>query len=81
MLGNFGRSTKQYAIKILFQYNDGVLSEIAIHKLLRHKNVVKLHASYLDKENLHIVMDICESDIQKYLESGDRINSFYSGIS
>jgi hypothetical protein len=47
---------------------------------LKHKNIVRLRASFLDEvDNLHIVMDICESDIQKYLDSGDRINSFYPG--
>jgi serine/threonine protein kinase len=81
ILGNFGGSTNQYAIKILKVENDEVVSEIAIHKNIKHKNIVRLHDSFFDEMGkLHIVMDICESDIQKYLDSGDRINSFYSGM-
>jgi hypothetical protein len=60
-----------------------LIGEIAIHKILEHKNVVRLNTSFFDdNEHLHIVLDYCESSIQHYLDSGKQIidNSFYTSM-
>jgi serine/threonine protein kinase len=71
------------AIKKLFGYTPDMIDEVGIHQnLKKHINVVQLYSSYLDNDkNLYIILELCESDLQKYLDGDDNriLVNFYSG--
>jgi serine/threonine protein kinase len=61
------------AVKSITQINDETLSEFKIMKDLNHGNIVPLYHYFQDKSKLSslvfCILEICESDMQKYLEN------------
>eukprot|EP01017_Pseudomicrothorax_dubius_P025565 TRINITY_DN2774_c0_g1_i12.p1 TRINITY_DN2774_c0_g1~~TRINITY_DN2774_c0_g1_i12.p1 ORF type:complete len:549 (+),score=73.44 TRINITY_DN2774_c0_g1_i12:1025-2671(+) len=49
--------------------------ELEIHSSLDHPNIVKLHASFEDEDNLYLIMEYCEGgELYKYLQQKTSLN-------
>lgn len=61
--------------------NNKLLNEFEIQKNLKHDNIVQVIDVYLEKggrfDSLNIVMELCETDIQKYLDNPKDILEYY----
>ena len=50
-------------------------SEIETMRLLRHPNVVRIERTMLSRERLYIVMEYCETDLERYIQvMGGKLN-------
>ena len=60
--------TKTWALKVVAKANltrskarQKLTSEIKIHRSLNHENVVRFDRYFEDKENVYIMLDLCEN--------------------
>lgn len=51
--------------KLMIKHNqkEKVSQEIAIHKSLNHKNIVKFYSFFDDSDNVYIVLELCKSRV------------------
>jgi serine/threonine protein kinase len=62
---------------------DIILTEFELQRKLVHANVVQVVDVYLERDEklnsyINIVMELCESDVQKYLDSPNEILTYFS---
>lgn len=41
-------------------HREKVMREIAIHKELKHANVVRMYSSFEDEDNVYMVLELCK---------------------
>lgn len=72
---------KSFAIKKLPWDPSDVeqISEILIHNRLKHANIIALHEVFSTHSMvLHIVMDLCDSDLEKYLADPSKVFALFN---
>lgn len=45
-------------------HREKVMREIAIHKELKHANVVRMYSSFEDEDNVYMVLELCKLKVR-----------------